>query len=48
MATVKICDVCEQPKKTPFVVTEKDGTVFDLCSASCLIIHTNRMKADLS
>jgi hypothetical protein len=46
MSTQTVCDVCEQPKKTPFTVTEKDGAVYDICSAICLIDHTKRMEAN--
>jgi hypothetical protein len=40
MATVKICDICKEQKATPFTVTEKNGDVFDICSAGCLTKHT--------
>lgn len=45
MSTQTVCDVCEQPKPTPFLVTEKDGTAYDICSATCYIDHAKRMEA---
>jgi len=45
MSTQTVCDVCEQVKPTPFKVTEKGGSVYDICSASCYNDHTKRMEA---
>jgi hypothetical protein len=37
MATVKVCDVCGKSGRVPFTITEKDGRVYDACTAACLI-----------
>jgi hypothetical protein len=44
MSVQTVCDICEQPKNTPFKVTENDGTAYDICSAPCFVTHTKRME----
>jgi hypothetical protein len=46
MATVKVCDECkEQKDHLPFTTTEKDGTVWEACSARCFINHSAKLEA---
>ena len=45
MATVTLCDECgRQQAKMPFTVTEKNGDVWEACSAKCFIDHTAKIE----
>lgn len=49
MATVKICDHCgKQQENMPFTVTEKNGHVWEACSARCFIDHTAQIEGGRS
>lgn len=46
MATIKICDECGREGKLPFIVTEKDGTVWEVCTPKCFIDRTAKLDQE--
>jgi ribosomal protein L24E len=46
MADIHVCDECGEPKRTPYVVQETDGSSYDICSSKCYSNHVERMRRD--